>query len=118
MHPASCLIVIALCAQMGCSGAEVIPGNNSDEADVIRAAHDHLLETNAIDGTYQYEAYIRQPSFRPGSGSSAPKRPQDRSSWTVKFTFYDAFGAPAGQASVLVRRYGTPGNLYYEAGPQ
>jgi hypothetical protein len=114
------LLVTALCGLVGCAGTEVIPGNNSEREIVIRMAYDYLLETDAIDRTLQYEASISRFVPRLGSGteSATLERPQRRSSWTVKFKFYDAFGAPVAEVSVPVRRYGTPAAPYYEAGSQ
>ena len=70
MHRVHRFALATLLVFMGCAGVEVIRGNNSERDVVIRTAHDYLLATNVIDGTYQYEAHIPKPSFRPGS--SAP----------------------------------------------
>ena len=114
--------VATLLTVSGCIGAEVIPNNNSEREIVIRTAYEYLLETNVIDGTYQYEASIPRhtprprPPIQPADGTES-EGPKERTSWMVRFTFYDAFGEPAGEVSVPVRRFGTAANPSYEAGP-
>ena len=115
------MLAVAFAAS-GCAGSNAIPGVASEEDVVVATAYDYLRASDAIGSTEQYRASVvpvaedvfpvHDPTGPPGNAYDSAPTPWS-AQWNVSFEVYDAFGEPAGQITVGVRRYdGAEGPRY------